>query len=258
MEDFPGKRPDPFETASARVILDNLGPEPDDPTVDVFSGPYAEYLARLVFAALIGGAIGIEREIKGKPAGMRTNILMCMGSCLIMILSIEVAHNTEKIADPGRIAAQVVTGIGFLGAGTIIRSKASVTGLTSAATLWFVAALGLVIGYGDYLLPLAATILMIITLTGLVKLERGLEVRSQLHIIQLNVTSESRNLANVRRVLSEHRVSPNEVELKREAGVAGVPAAFWVDIEYTAPEKKHQSILRAIGQLEGVDILIDY
>lgn len=220
--------------------------------MDVFAEDYGHYLLRLLFAALVGGAIGLEREIKGKPAGMRTNILMCLGSCLIMILSMHVAQNSGKMADPGRIAAQVVTGIGFLGAGTIIRSRVSVTGLTSAATLWFVAALGLVIGFGDYVLALAATVLMIITLTFLRTVERHIEVSNQLHILRLNVTAEGKSLAHVHRVLIEHRISPDDVDLKRDDG--GVTIA----IEYVATEKKHERVLRALEELGGVEVTLDY
>jgi putative Mg2+ transporter-C (MgtC) family protein len=236
----------------SRLILDTNTPGPDYLAMDFMTESYGHYALRLLFAALIGGAIGLEREIKGKPAGMRTNILMCLGSCLIMILSVQVAQNGGKMADPGRIAAQVVTGIGFLGAGTIIRSRVSVTGLTSAATLWFVAALGLVIGFGDYFLALAATILMIITLTFLRSLERHIEVSNQLHIIRLEVTAESKSLAHVHRVLIANGISPDEVDLKREDGV------IKVEIEYVATEKKHQRILQAFDELTGVEILLDY
>ena len=105
------------------------------PTVDL---NLVDNLLRILFALLIGGLIGIERKIKNKPAGMRTNMLMCMGSRIIMILSVEVARQMGIPADPGRIASQVVTGVGFIGAGTIIRSRVSITGLTSAATIWLV------------------------------------------------------------------------------------------------------------------------
>ena len=85
--------------------------------------PFVTYVGRLLVALAIGAAIGLEREFQGKAAGIRTNMLMCIGSCLIMIISIEVARMASGIADPARIAAQVITGVGFLGAGTIIRSR---------------------------------------------------------------------------------------------------------------------------------------
>jgi hypothetical protein len=102
--------------------------------------------AKLLVAIIAGGAVGFERELRGKPAGLRTNILICLGSALLMDLSVRIADDYN--GDPGRIAAQVVTGIGFLGAGTILHTRGTITGLTSAATIWVVAAIGLTAGAG--------------------------------------------------------------------------------------------------------------
>lgn len=126
--------------------------------------------AKLLVAILAGGAIGLQRELRHKPAGLRTNILICIGSALLMDLSIRLAlpHN----ADPGRIAAQVVTGIGFIGAGTIMQTRGTITGLTSAATIWVVAAIGLTAGAGFLFQALATTITVMIVLEGLGWIER--------------------------------------------------------------------------------------
>ena len=220
--------------------------------MDLLGSTYAQYLIRLVFAAFIGALIGIERESKGKPAGMRTNVLMCMGSCLIMILSVEVAENAGPPADPARIAAQVVTGIGFLGAGMIIRSRVSVTGLTSAATLWFVAAVGLAIGYGTYLLAAFASLLGILTLTTLDRIEKRMAVSRQLHILRLRVKSEGDALLNLRNVLQAARITPDDIDLKREEG--------WVrlDIEYISRDQKHRALMAELEGLVGVDVLLHY
>jgi len=123
-------------------------------------------ILRLLLAALLGGAVGLEREIHEKAAGFRTHILVCIGSCLIMLTSMHVFDIYKGIADvdPGRIAAQVVSGIGFLGAGTIIRSRASIVGLTTAASLWSIAGVGLAVGSGLYLLGGFATILILASL----------------------------------------------------------------------------------------------
>jgi uncharacterized membrane protein YhiD involved in acid resistance len=126
--------------------------------------------AKLFGAVLIGGGIGLEREIKGKPAGLRTNILICVGSALLMDLS--VGLSAKYGGDPGRIAAQVVTGIGFLGAGTILHTRGMITGLTSAATIWVVAAIGLTIGAGLFVEALGATLAVMIVLVGLGWVER--------------------------------------------------------------------------------------
>lgn len=121
---------------------------------------------RLVVSVLLSSLIGFERELRGRAAGLRTHILVGLSSCLLMLVSIFVAHSlgSEHIFDPGRIAASVVTGIGFLCAGTIMRFGASVKGLTTAASLWAVAALGLAIGVGFYVAACIATILILITL----------------------------------------------------------------------------------------------
>jgi uncharacterized membrane protein YhiD involved in acid resistance len=121
--------------------------------------------AKLFIAILIGGGIGLERELKNKPAGLRTNILICLGSALLMDLSMGIAATHG--GDPGRIAAQVVTGIGFLGAGTILHTRGQITGLTSAATIWVVAALGLTVGAGYYIEALGSTVTVMIVLIGL-------------------------------------------------------------------------------------------
>jgi putative Mg2+ transporter-C (MgtC) family protein len=117
---------------------------------------------RLALAVVMGGVIGLEREASDKPAGLRTNILICVGSTLMMILSIDVArHYAVAAADPGRIAQGVITGIGFLGAGTILHSRGGVVGLTTAATTWSVAGIGLALGSGFYLLAASTTLLIL-------------------------------------------------------------------------------------------------
>jgi len=114
----------------------------------------SELIQRLLLAALLGGLLGIERELKQKAAGLRTNILIALGSALFTLMSIELAGTTD---DQTRIVAQVVTGIGFLGAGAIMRTDSGVQGLTTAATVWVNAAVGVAAGGGHYLLAVSAT-----------------------------------------------------------------------------------------------------
>lgn len=138
------------------------------------SGP-AESVFRLVLAAALGGLVGLEREASGKPAGFRTNLLICVGAALVTELSIVVAADITLPggfrSDPGRLAAQIVSGIGFLGAGTIIQARGSVVGLTTAATLWVVAALGMAVGAGAYLQALVGTGLVLAALLVLGRFE---------------------------------------------------------------------------------------
>ena len=120
---------------------------------------YTEILLRLVLATLAGGLIGLEREVVHKPAGVRTHMLVSLGSALFALVTIEQLPN-----EAARIIAGIATGIGFLGAGTIFKAKDEVHGLTTAASVWAVAAVGLSIGFGYYLMMLIAVILVLIIL----------------------------------------------------------------------------------------------
>jgi putative Mg2+ transporter-C (MgtC) family protein len=121
---------------------------------------------RLALALTVGAVIGLERERRGRPAGLRTFILVALGSCLFMLVSIYVA-NLNGRGDPARIAAQVVTGIGFLGGGLLLRTGDTVRGLTTAAGIWAVAALGLAAGAGMYTVTVVGTALVLIVLAVL-------------------------------------------------------------------------------------------
>lgn len=130
------------------------------------------FLPRLFFAILCGGLIGLERELKNKPAGIKTNILICVGSALFTSVSVLIsASHADKgyFGDPARIAAQIVSGIGFLGGGSIIQSRGTVLGLTTAATIWIVAAIGLCIGIGhaDIAVISSITVVLILVATNL-------------------------------------------------------------------------------------------
>lgn len=132
-----------------------------------------QVVVRLILSALLSGFIGVERQLHRRAAGLRTHILVCVGSTLIMLTSIYIFDIYKEIApvDPARIAAGVITGIGFLGAGTIIRYGEEIRGLTTAASLWVVAAVGLAVGCGFYSAAVAASILVLISLLLLRRLE---------------------------------------------------------------------------------------
>lgn len=137
---------------------------------------------RLIVASILGGIIGLEREVHGRPAGFRTHLLVSLGSCLFVVTSVCFYQKFGNLTaqgpvgvDPGRVAAQVVTGIGFLGAGAIIREKASIRGLTTAACLWVAAAVGVAVGVEMYATSLLVTLLAVINLIFLKKLENRLQ-----------------------------------------------------------------------------------
>ena len=134
-------------------------------------------LGRLVLAGVLGGLIGLERELKAKPAGLRTTLLICVGAALFTELSLDIAMlatgGGEALrADPARLAAQIIPGIGFIGAGAILHARGRVTGLTTAATLWVVTAIGIAIGSGAYVEAIGATVMVLGTLLLLGRLER--------------------------------------------------------------------------------------
>jgi putative Mg2+ transporter-C (MgtC) family protein len=129
-----------------------------------------ELVRRLLTAALLGALIGFEREMKHKSAGLRTNVLISLGTALFTVMSLELAEGSG--ADPGRLAAQIVTGIGFLGAGAIMRTNSGVQGLTTAATVWVNAAVGVAAGGGKYHLAFIATAVTLAALLILQPVER--------------------------------------------------------------------------------------
>ncbi len=136
-----------------------------------------DLLLHLALAVILGGAIGLERELRQKAAGLRTNILICAGAALFTELSLAM---TAEFGDPSRIAAQIVTGVGFLGAGAIIQGRGTVTGLTTAATMWLVAAIGMAVGFGALLEATGTTLLVVLVLVALRPIERWIEKRRQL------------------------------------------------------------------------------
>lgn len=137
----------------------------------VFEPYYSEFLFRMLLASLLGGVIGLERDIHGRAAGLRTHLLVSLGAAVFTILSVAISKNTGSSgfsSDPGRIAAQIVTGIGFLGAGVIIKEGVNIRGLTTAACLWTVAAIGMAAGSGYFNIAVLTTG---IALVGLVILK---------------------------------------------------------------------------------------
>ena len=151
-----------------------------------------DLMLQIALATLLGGVIGLERELGGKPAGLRTNILICIGSVLYTHLSIAMlSGSTGAIpvgTDTTRVAAQIVTGVGFIGAGTILHARGAVVGLTSAATIWVVAAIGIALGSGYYLEGVATTLAVIVVLAGLGRVEKII----QSHSMHATVTIHAR------------------------------------------------------------------
>lgn len=157
---------------------------------------------KLLLAMLCGGAIGLERELSRKAAGLRTNVLICMGAALFMVISRHISGGAPY-TDPARLVAQVVAGIGFLGAGVILRSRGSISGLTTAATIFLVGALGIAIGEGLYTIAVMTTALVLCVLVLLRKLE-GLVLRKRrLFHYSFRTNEPSKAFASLLRLLEE-------------------------------------------------------
>lgn len=209
------------------------------------SEPFSSYLLRLIVALLIGGAIGLEREFKGKPAGMRTNMLICIGSCLVMIISIEIARSSMHPADPGRIAAQVVTGVGFLGAGTIMRSRHHVVGLTTAATIWALSAIGLAIGAGYLALSVLAAALITGTLVIIGLVEDRLDTKRSFHAIQVIFERKDGVFIDISNTFDSLGIARETTELGR------TEESWKAVFEYSASQEKHHALMEKLRSIEG-------
>lgn len=210
-----------------------------------------EIIIKLFLAMVFGGIIGLEREIGNRPAGFRTHTLVCMGSVLVMMTSeylLNVYASLEP--DPARLGAQVISGIGFLGAGTILKDGSRVRGLTTAASLWVVACIGLAIGVGFYWGALTATLLSYITLVLLKKFEghmpgfRDREIRMEIK----NVPGQIAQITNVLAVLNV-RVR----DIKVESGVGEVTNAYFNLV--FPPGMDKNTVYGELSRLEGVRLL---
>lgn len=158
--------------------------------------PTALIAIKLLVAVVCGGAIGFEREVSHKPAGLRTNVLVCVGATLFMIVSRHIGGGAP-FTDPARLVAQVVTAIGFIGAGVILQSRGSITGLTTAATILVVGAVGVAIGEGMFTVAAMTTVLIMVVLVLLRKLERAFVRKRRLFNYRLKTTDVSDSLARL-------------------------------------------------------------
>ena len=178
-------------------------------------------LGKLLIAAILGGIIGWERHRRGRPAGLRTHLLVCIGVTLMMLVSEHIfvqyqshGHNSILRVDPARIAAQVVTGIGFLGAGTIMRSHASIRGLTTAASLWVVAGIGLAVGSGFILPAFFTTVLTIAILTLNDFVEKKMK-RNKYKTMKMLITGQELSIDDISQLLEKNSVKLKNYKFKK-------------------------------------------
>lgn len=187
---------------------------------------------KLLTAILCGGAIGFERELSRKPAGLRTNVLICMGAALYMIVSRQIGGGAPY-TDPARLASQVVTGIGFLGAGVILQSRGSIHGLTTAATIFVVGAVGISAGEGMFGIASLSTILIIVVLVLLRPVERAILNRRRLFHYSLQTRDASVFLERLLELLEAEHIRLDDFNVKN------------------MPDGQHQVHLSVITSLDG-------
>ncbi|MDH3455923.1 MAG: MgtC/SapB family protein [Gemmatimonadota bacterium] len=207
-----------------------------------------DLLGYLVIAVVLGGAVGFEREFRGKAAGLRTNILICLGAALFTRLSISVAGG---VGDPARIAAQIVTGVGFIGAGTILHSRGRVSGLTSAATIWLVAAIGVAVGAGALIEAVGATLLVVIVLGVLGALERYLHRYSGVSHVALEVEAAPTKIAEIERIIRDAGLQVEEIRSEEQEG------HMLLHVAMTGPQRYHDKarlgLLRASRAIKSFE-----
>ncbi|CAN7290441.1 MgtC/SapB family protein [Paenibacillus sp. LjRoot153] len=173
---------------------------------------------RLVLALLLGGLIGFEREVSSHAAGLRTHILVCVGSALVMLLSMygfsAFVNEVNVRIDPSRLAAQVISGIGFLGAGTIMFNGRSITGLTTAASLWVVAGIGLAIGAGFYYPAVLACFMVLISLWILNKVEHKYFNGKKVRVLKIQAIDQPGTLGLITTILGKRKIDIKQIKLE--------------------------------------------
>jgi putative Mg2+ transporter-C (MgtC) family protein len=189
-----------------------------------------ELWLQVVLATLLGGAIGLERELSGKPAGLRTNILICVGATLFTVLSYKLSLGR---GDPARVAAQILPGVGFIGAGTILHARGSITGLTSAATIWVVAAIGMALGSGAYTDAIGTTVIVMLILWGLGNLEKLIARKSSYSHLVIHAKPEISAVEDLESLMRRSGLEVARVESRREN------VDLVVEFELRGPKRLH-------------------
>lgn len=205
---------------------------------------------RIFFAVLCGALIGIERELKNKAAGVKTNILICLGSTLYtsasVLITSSVAEGMAK-ADPSRIAAQIVSGIGFLGAGAIIQSRGTVLGLTTAATIWVVAAIGMCIGIGHSDIAIICTVLVVLILVTTNVFEDKVLGRSLSFACELLVDDpEGKVRGAIHHALAANDLLLNDFDIENRGGLS------FLSIRYNGHRTDHKKFILELWSTAGI------
>ena len=217
-----------------------------------------EIIFRLVLASLLGGFIGLEREVHGREAGVRTYLLVSLGSALIMVVSEYLFFKYEGRVpgeffrvDPGRIAAQAITGMGFLGAGVILRYKDTIRGLTTAACMWVVCAIGLAIGSGYYLFGSTVSAITILSLVGLKVFEKKLskDWYQEMVIVSEDVEGQS---SRIQEVIDKHKFKVINFGLKKDLEKKETTITYRLRFRAVQPDR---NMLKEVFDIKGVKVV---
>lgn len=206
---------------------------------------------KLLLALFCGGLIGLERELKSKAAGIKTNMLICVGSMLFTAMSIVMATSEDSLGvrgDPARLAAQIIPGIGFIGGGAILQSKGNVVGMTTAATIWLVAAIGVWIGMGQLEIALAVTLLILLVLVTVTFFEGRFLGKKQLFKITIHLREKT---DEVTRTALEALLGSNDLTLEdyRESANTTSPE---VRVVYLGRANDHSRLLLELWKIPGI------
>lgn len=179
---------------------------------------YIEILVKIIVSIILGGLIGLERERRNRPAGLRTHILVSLGSCLFTISSIEFSKIYGSGVDPSRVAANIVTGVGFLGAGTIMKEGLTIKGLTTAATIWLSSAIGLTCGLGFYIPAILTTLLayLVLIFVRVFEYERFKKYEENLKIFNVRVTDKPGQLGKIGTIFGKYGIHIKNVKFERD------------------------------------------
>ena len=215
-----------------------------------------EVCLRLVLSCIMGGIIGYERQMRHKSAGLRTNMLVALGACLIMLLSQALHDNVEgkTNADPARLAAQVVSGIGFLGAGAIMKEGLTVTGLTTAATLWVVAGVGLAVGAGFYLGAGVTTGVVFLILWNLSRLDMWVD-HDRILALSIYTLDRPGQIMRISACIEDLHLRARGVKVKTDEDEAetGGERRVYLNFEvYNSESLRRAFIIDALRQVDGV------
>ncbi|MCK5056708.1 MAG: MgtC/SapB family protein [Candidatus Aminicenantes bacterium] len=204
-----------------------------------------EIILKILLSALLGGIVGLEREISHREAGLRANILIAVGSTLITVIALKLTENAST-ANPTGMIAQIIIAIGVIGAGVIIRSKFEEQGLTTAATIWTVAAIGIGVGSGYYLISLLVSIFVVIILTISKYITKIIENQKKLYAYIIKTEDKAAIIIEMRKIIKELGIRYIKAKLGK------IKDGFEIDVLLSTSENKNKEFVEKVMQLQGV------